>query len=85
MNFGCSEAGGGGAGGDAPGRHPYTTPKKDTRHQYGLTRLVTPMGSADIVPACIQIYTGCFLLPDGTDFLYTNDKRVLVGAFSKNQ
>lgn len=26
----------------------------------------------------VKIYTGCFLLPDGTDFLYTNDKRVLV-------
>ena len=40
---GCKKRGGGGA----PGSGPHTTPKKDTRHQHALTRLMTPTGSAD--------------------------------------
>ena len=35
-----------GEGGGSP-KAPHTTSKKDTRHQYALTRLVTPTGSAD--------------------------------------
>ena len=38
---------GGGAGGRKLQEHPTQHPKKDSRHQYALTRLVTPMGSAD--------------------------------------
>ena len=39
--------GGGGVGGGASGA-PHTTSKKDSRHQYAPTRLVTPAGSADL-------------------------------------
>ena len=36
-----------GGGGEGSPKAPHTTSKKDTRHQYALTRLVTPTGSAD--------------------------------------